>query len=139
MSTVVAILQQARDATPSHQPTEIRKRMSDVCSEMSRGTIVPHKWQLDVAEGLLLGIDCEVIAATGAGKTLPFVLPLLVRPDMMVVILSPLDALELDQEYKFRKMGLRAKAINGKTYNDTVNKVRTAAYVKYTGSHGPVA
>ncbi len=97
MSTVVAILQQARNATPSHKPTEIRKRMSDACSEKSEGKIVPRKWQLDVAESLLLGIDCEVIAATGAGKTLPFVLPLLVRPDMMIVILSPLDALELDQ------------------------------------------
>ncbi|KAH9062321.1 hypothetical protein EDB87DRAFT_1821314 [Lactarius vividus] len=85
MSTAVAILQQARDVTPSHQPTEIRKRMSDAC----------------------------------AGKTLPFVLPLLARPEMMVVILSPLDALELDQEYRFRKVGLRAKDINGKTYNNT--------------------
>jgi ATP-dependent helicase YprA (DUF1998 family) len=97
MSTVAAILQQARDATPSHQPIETRKHMSDAWSELSGGKIVPHKWQLDVAESLLLGIDCEIIAATGAGKTLPFVLPLLVRPDMMVVILSPLDALKLDQ------------------------------------------
>lgn len=71
--------------------------MSDACRKLSEGRIVPRKWQLDVAENLLLGIDCEVIAATGAGKTLPFVLPLLVRPDMMIVILSPLDALELDQ------------------------------------------
>ena len=71
--------------------------MSDACYEMSEGKIVPRMWQLDVAECLLLGIDCEVIAATGAGKTLPFVLPLLVRPDKMVIILSPLDALELDQ------------------------------------------
>lgn len=97
MSSAVAILQQGRDATPSHRTAEIRKHMSDACYEMSEGKIVPRMWQLDVAECLLLGIDCEVIAATGAGKTLPFVLPLLVRPDTMVIILSPLDALELDQ------------------------------------------
>lgn len=64
---------------------------------MSDGKIVRRPWQLDVAECLLLRIDCEVIAPTGAGKTLPFVPPLLVRPDTMVIILSLLDALELNQ------------------------------------------
>lgn len=88
---------QGQDAAPGYQSAEVRERMSDACRKLSEGRIVPHKWQLDVAESLLLGIDCEVIAATGAGKTLPFVLPLLVRPEMMIVILSPLDALELDQ------------------------------------------
>ncbi|KAH9014980.1 hypothetical protein EDB85DRAFT_1818041, partial [Lactarius pseudohatsudake] len=70
----------------------------------------------------VLSIDCEVIVATGAGKTLPFVLPLLARPDMIVVILSPLDALKLDQEYRFKKIDLHAKAINWKTYNNTMRK-----------------
>ena len=91
------VLQQVRDATPSHQTAKIRKCMSDACYEMSEGKIVLREWQLNVAECVLLGIDCEVIAPTGAGKTLPFVLPLLVRPDTMVIIISPLDALELDQ------------------------------------------
>ena len=71
--------------------------MLEACKEMTQGQIVLREWQLDVAECLLLGVDCEVIAATGAGKTLPFVLPLLARPDTIVIILSPLDALELDQ------------------------------------------
>jgi superfamily II DNA/RNA helicase len=97
MLNAVEILQQHRDVTLSHQSVEVRKCMSDACCKMSEGKILPHQWQLDVAESLLLGIDCEVIAPTGAGKTLPFVLPLLVRPDMVIVILSPLDALELDQ------------------------------------------
>ena len=30
-----------------------------------------YDWQLDVSEALLLGLDCTVIAGTGAGKTMP--------------------------------------------------------------------
>jgi hypothetical protein len=97
MLNAVAVLQQHRDVTPSHQSVEVQKSMLHACHKMSEGEILPCEWQLDVAESLLLGIDCEVIAATGARKMLPFVLPLLVRPDMVVVILSPLDALKLDQ------------------------------------------
>ena len=36
----------------------------------------PYAWQLDAAEALILRLDCIVIAETGAGKTIPFVLPL---------------------------------------------------------------
>ncbi|PPQ73178.1 hypothetical protein CVT26_014777 [Gymnopilus dilepis] len=37
----------------------------------------PRDWQLDVTEALLLRLDCVVIAGTGAGKTMPFMMPLL--------------------------------------------------------------
>ena len=50
----------------------------------------PYAWQLDAAEALILGLDCIVIAGTGAGKTIPFVLPLF-SPDFqdkMVIIIS---------------------------------------------------
>jgi len=30
----------------------------------------PFKWQLDAAEAFLLGLDCLIVAGTGAGKTL---------------------------------------------------------------------
>ncbi|KAF8573691.1 hypothetical protein K439DRAFT_1317768, partial [Ramaria rubella] len=36
----------------------------------------PYPWQLDVTEALLLGLDSVVFAGTGAGKTIPFVMPL---------------------------------------------------------------
>jgi ATP-dependent helicase YprA (DUF1998 family) len=59
----------------------------------------PYNWQLDICEALLLGLDCIVIAGTGAGKTMPFIMPLLVDPTnkKMVIIISPLNALEHDQ------------------------------------------
>ncbi|KAJ7506438.1 hypothetical protein B0H11DRAFT_1707242, partial [Mycena galericulata] len=37
----------------------------------------PYDWQIEVAEALILGLDAVVIAGTGAGKTIPFMMPLL--------------------------------------------------------------
>lgn len=65
--------------------------------EQRTGGKVPYTWQLEVSEALLLGLDCSVIAGTGTGKTMPFVLPLLAQPNKHVLIISPLDALEADQ------------------------------------------
>lgn len=61
--------------------------------------VTPYDWQLDVTEALLLGLDCVVIAGTGAGKTMPFVMPLLVDDTKLkqVLIISPLNELEEDQ------------------------------------------
>ena len=59
----------------------------------------PYDWQLDAAEALLLDLDCVIVAGTGAGKTIPFALPLFVQESQnkLVLILSPLNALETDQ------------------------------------------
>ncbi|KAJ7084099.1 hypothetical protein C8R44DRAFT_589413, partial [Mycena epipterygia] len=37
----------------------------------------PYEWQLDVSEAFMLGLDILVIAGIGAGKTIPFMMPLL--------------------------------------------------------------
>lgn len=58
---------------------------------------VPYAWQVDVREELHLGLDCSVIAGTGAGETMPFVMPLFLDPKKIVVVISPLNALEEDQ------------------------------------------
>jgi len=39
----------------------------------------PYEWQLDVTEAILLGIDSVVIEGTGAGKTMSFMMPLLLN------------------------------------------------------------
>ncbi|KIJ17503.1 hypothetical protein PAXINDRAFT_38753, partial [Paxillus involutus ATCC 200175] len=59
--------------------------------------LVPYDWQLNVTEALMLGLDCSIIAGTGAGKTMPFVMPLFAQPNKHVLIISPLNALEEDQ------------------------------------------
>ena len=60
---------------------------------------IPHKWQVDVTEALLLGLDSIVIAGTGAGKMMPFVMPLLLdeTKTKMVLVISPLNELEAEQ------------------------------------------
>ncbi|KDQ56801.1 hypothetical protein JAAARDRAFT_131803, partial [Jaapia argillacea MUCL 33604] len=59
----------------------------------------PYPWQLDVAEAFILGLDAVVIAGTGAGKTMPFIMPLLLKEwqNKTIGIISPLKALQRDQ------------------------------------------
>ncbi|KAF7358170.1 p-loop containing nucleoside triphosphate hydrolase protein [Mycena venus] len=75
-----------------------------------------------MGEALHLGLDCSLIVGTGAGKTMPFVMPLFEDSDKIIIITSPLNALEVDQASRFRKMGLSAVAVNGDTYNIDVHK-----------------
>ena len=50
----------------------------------------PYEWQLDITEPIILGLDSVVIAGTGAGKTMPFMMPLLLDKHKKVIIISPL-------------------------------------------------
>ncbi|PBK84505.1 P-loop containing nucleoside triphosphate hydrolase protein, partial [Armillaria gallica] len=56
-----------------------------------------YSWQLDVAEAMLVGLDTVLIAGTGAGKTIPFMLPLLMDKQKKVLVVSPLKVLQNDQ------------------------------------------
>lgn len=77
---------------------ETRQRMADGFRDACDGK-EPYTWQLDAAEAVLLGLDCLVVAGTGAGKTYPFVMPLLAdsTKSKKVIIISPLNDLEADQ------------------------------------------
>jgi ATP-dependent helicase YprA (DUF1998 family) len=86
-------------ASTSEKPynsAETRAKMTDLFKARSEGKI-PYDWQLDVAEAILLGLDSVVIAGTGSGKTIPFMLPLLTDPEKLVLIISPLKVLQRDQ------------------------------------------
>ena len=95
------VIQAARDAAGLSR---------DYCSSKTREDLVisfkeafhdlePYGWQLDIAEAILLGLDCVAVAGTGSGKTMPFVMPLLVdrTKKKMVIVISPLNDLEEDQ------------------------------------------
>ena len=91
-----SILQKAwEEATKKHHYnsvktcTDLHKLFSEWASRFD-----PHEWQLDVVEALLLAIDSVVIVGTGSGKTIPFMLPLLLHCDKMVLIVSPLKVLQ---------------------------------------------
>ncbi|KAF7355950.1 Bloom syndrome [Mycena venus] len=83
-----------------------------------------YEWQIDVAEALILGLDAVVIAGTGAGKTIPFMLPVLLHRDKFVLIISPLKILQEDQANRFKQIGLKAAAVNGDTYSRELQKAR---------------
>ena len=57
----------------------------------------PYCWQVDITEAITLGLDCILIA--GTGKTMPFGMPLLLDTSRkkMVIVISPLNELELEQ------------------------------------------
>ena len=65
----------------------------------ARSGKTPYDWQLDVTEAILLGLDSTVIAGTGSGKTIPFMLPLLAHPEKITIIISPLKVLQRDQVF----------------------------------------
>ncbi|KAJ7320972.1 P-loop containing nucleoside triphosphate hydrolase protein [Mycena albidolilacea] len=120
----VKILQKARtDAFKDrgYQSAPTRAKLRNEFLERNNGMIA-HEWQIDMGEALLLGLDCSWIAGTGAGKTMPFVMPLFVESDKIIIIISPLNALEVDQASRFRKMGLSAVAVNGDTYSNEIHK-----------------
>lgn len=81
-----------------YDSTLIRTKISEEF-EARTGGKHPYDWQLNVAEALLLGLGCIVVASTGAGKTMPFIMPLLAEPMKQVIIISPLDSLEHIQVY----------------------------------------
>jgi ATP-dependent DNA helicase RecQ len=64
-----------------------------------------------VVEHVLAGNDCLVLMPTGAGKSLCFQVPALLRPGTAIVI-SPLIALMQDQVEALAQLGVRAAFLN---------------------------
>ena len=94
----LAIARAAAHKSKKYDSGAIRERIRSVARDAFEGR-EPYDWQVDVCEAILLGLDCIIIAGTGAGKTLPFVMPLLMdeTKQKMVVVISPLIELEEDQ------------------------------------------
>ncbi|KAF8816985.1 P-loop containing nucleoside triphosphate hydrolase protein [Phlegmacium glaucopus] len=82
----------------------------------------PYDWQLDVTEAILLGLDTVVIAGTGAGKTMPFVMPLLLDEKKKAIVISPLKILQADQAERFQKLKVSAVAVNSDTWDAKLQK-----------------
>ena len=57
----------------------------------------PFLWQLEIAVAILCGEDVIIDVRTGSGKTLCFSLPLILNDTDMVLTVSPLTALMIDQ------------------------------------------
>ena len=68
--------------------------------------------QRPVVEALLAGRDCLAVLPTGAGKSLCYQLPALVRGGLTVVV-SPLVALMQDQVRQLQQKGIPAACLHG--------------------------
>jgi ATP-dependent helicase YprA (DUF1998 family) len=94
----IDILDNARETAStvnSYNSQATREAIVSRCEEAFGGN-KPYDWQVDITEALLLGLDCVAIAGTGAGKTMPFGMPLLMDDckSKMVIVISPLNIRE---------------------------------------------
>ncbi|KAF6765871.1 P-loop containing nucleoside triphosphate hydrolase protein [Ephemerocybe angulata] len=78
---------------------------------------------MDVMEAISLGLDCVCIAGTGASKTMPFMMPLLLEDnEARVLVISPLKILQEEQARHFVAMGISATAVNGDNWNKALHQ-----------------
>ena len=98
----------------------------------------PYDWQLDVTEVILLGHDSVVVASTGAGKTMPFMMPLMLNKSKKVIIVLLLKILQVDQVQDililiwgnsflqvkwFEKMQIKTAAVKSDTWDLKLHQV----------------
>lgn len=103
---------------------DIEKLLKKVEHEFtSRQGSQPYDWQMKVTEAMLVKLDSIVIAGTGSGKTMPFMMVLLADPEKKALIISPLKILQEDQVARFKKFNISAVAVNGDTWCDKLAKV----------------
>jgi hypothetical protein len=77
------------------QPPSLRDVL--ITSTRASTSFTAKGWQLDAAISIVEKKDIMIVAGTGEGKTLPFVMPLFAFPDQIVIIVSPLNAIEAGQ------------------------------------------
>ncbi|KAG2054205.1 hypothetical protein BDR06DRAFT_1007878 [Suillus hirtellus] len=71
---------------------------------LTEGTKQPKPFQLECLISLLASRHVVVRAATGAGKTLAMILPLLLSPDKIAITITPLKLLQKDHVRLTRKI-----------------------------------
>ncbi|KAF6740968.1 P-loop containing nucleoside triphosphate hydrolase protein [Ephemerocybe angulata] len=113
-------LETAREQDEEHDSAEWRARLR--ASFLSKFGKEPYEWQMDVTEALVLGLDCLCIAGTGAGKTMPFMMPLLLDESKRVLVISPLKILQAEQARRFEKMGIVSTAVNEDTWTGQLKR-----------------
>jgi hypothetical protein len=141
------VLKNARKSRHGYDTNSTRALLTAAVKSAFSGN-EPHKFQLDVVEALILGLDVTAIAGTGSGKTLPWVMPLLLEENKakIILVISPLKALQADhvrpypwmmtasldppQATFFNRLGVRATPINGDSWQK--EKLRQVSEVQLT-------
>ena len=84
----------------------------------------PCLWQIRIAFMILKGkTDVICVARTGAGKSLTFYLPLLVRVSGIIIVVVPLNALASEMVATLATMGIAAIALTASTSSSRNYKV----------------
>ncbi|KAF9548813.1 hypothetical protein EC957_005486 [Mortierella hygrophila] len=77
--------------------------------------VAPKPEQLEVVATLARCQDCILIAGCGWGETPVYFLPLILWPDRVIFVISPLKALAKERHQKLHALGIRSVAILGET------------------------
>lgn len=96
----VKLLQQTQRAHAESQQYDSAKTRKQLTQMFIKKTgKSPYKWQFDVAEAIILDLNCIVLAGTGSGKSMPFVMPLMqdAVDGKIIIIVCPLIELQEDQ------------------------------------------
>ena len=80
--------------------------------------------QAAIVDHVVTGGDCLVLMPTGAGKSLCYQVPALLRPGTAIVV-SPLIALMQDQVEALAQLGVRASFLNSSLDAEAANAVET--------------
>ncbi len=99
---------------------ELRKKLKEVFGyDTFRGNQEP------VIKNILAGKNTFVIMPTGAGKSMCYQLPAIVRPGTAIVI-SPLIALMKNQVDQMNAVGINARFLNSTLTKSQINKLKKA-------------
>ena len=78
----------------------------------SNGQVIPRQFQLSAGLAAYSGKDTIVNAGTGSGKTLSMVIPLLMNPQAVAIVISPLKRLQSTQAQEMKRFSIRPLVIN---------------------------
>ena len=92
---------------------ELPPEVADICHNTFG--LHPKPLQLEVIRKMVKGDDCILIAGCGWGKSLVFFLPLVLWPQSITIVISPLKALQEEQVNKLADVGIPRIALKQET------------------------
>lgn len=99
---------------------------------VSDGKVVPRQFQLEAGLVAYWGKNTLINAGTGSGKTLSVIIPLLMDPEVVSIIISPLKRLQSTQAKELERFLIKPIVINQDTeLSPTEIKVSYSAFCLY--------
>jgi superfamily II DNA or RNA helicase len=108
---------------------------SEICSSTwSIFHVAPCKFQVQVCDHQLQGKDVILVAPTGVGKSLTFMMPFIWLRDSVSILICPIQLLGAQHASHpgLQALGIRAINLTSETASDQVFKVRGLQYSIYT-------